>query len=217
MNKSNSKNRAYTSRVRADAADETRKRILKAAKALFGRKGIHDVTIADIGKRAGVAGSTVYAVFKSKSGIIRALMEQSLFGGPYRSAQKLLEGVDDPVRLIALTPRVSRAIYESETGDLGLLRNASGFSPELRKIEVEFERMRYDMQEERVRKLFDSGRARKGLPLEEARRILWLYTSRDIYRMLVTEGGWSGQRYQDWLTTALLDALVEPGNADPPV
>jgi AcrR family transcriptional regulator len=202
--------RGYSSQVRAQSAEETRNRILAAAKSLFGRKGIDKVTIADIGKRAGVASSTIYAIYKSKDGILRSLMEQSLFGSRFQEAQKLLAGVTDPVKLVELTSRVSRAIYESESSDLGLIRHASGFSPALRKLEQEFEKKRYDMQEKRLRLLFDAGRARKGLSFDEARRIMWMYTSRDVYRMLVQEGGWSAQRYQDWLLRTLLDALVEP-------
>jgi AcrR family transcriptional regulator len=185
-------------------------RILDAARSLMGRDGIDKVTIAEIGENAAVATSTVYAIFKSKEGILRALMERTLFGGPFQSAQKLLEGVTDPVRLIELTSHVSRAIYESESSDLGLLRHASGFSPELRKIEQEFERIRYVMQEKRLVLLFEAGKARPGLSLDDARRVLWMYTSRDVYRMMVSDGGWSPDRYQEWLSGTLLEALVDP-------
>jgi AcrR family transcriptional regulator len=210
MNTSTPPKRTYASQVRANAAADTRTRILDTAKALMGRKGIDKVTIAEIGATAGVATPTVYAAFKSKEGILRALMQDTLFGGPFRSAQQLLDSVTDPVRLVELTAHVARAIYESESGDLGLLRHGSGFSPELRMIEQEFEQMRYDMQEKRLLLLFDSGKARPGLSLEDARRILWMYTSRDIYRMMVSEGRWSPDRYQDWLSATLLDALVDP-------
>ena len=137
------------------------------------------------------------------------MMEQSLFGSQFQSAQELLRDEDDPVKLIEMTPRVARAIYESETSNLGLLRHASGFSPALRKMEQEFERIRYDAQEQRVRSLFDARKARRGLSLDEARRILWMYTSRDVYRMLVHEAGWTPDRYQTWLSTTLLEALVD--------
>jgi AcrR family transcriptional regulator len=209
MNTSTPPRRTYASQVRADAAADTRLRILDAAKALMGSKGIDKVTIAEIGATAGVATPTVYAVFKSKEGILRALMQETLFGGPFRSAQRLLDEVTDPVRLVELTAHVARAIYESESSDLGLLRHASGFSPELRRIEQEFEQMRYDMQEKRLLLLFDAGKARPGLSFADARRIMWMYTSRDIYRMLVGEGGWSPVQYQDWLSTTLLVALVD--------
>jgi hypothetical protein len=39
-------------------------------------------------------------------------------------------------------------------------------------MEQEFERLRYEMQAERLQLLFDSGKARSGLSLDEARRIL---------------------------------------------
>ena len=49
--------------------------------------------------------------------------------------------------------------------------------------------------------------------LDDARRILWMYTSRDVYRMLVHESGWSPDRYQEWLARTLLDALVAPATS----
>lgn len=205
---SSPRTRQYRSDARARAAHDTRRRILDAAKALFGRKGIDAVTIAEIGRKAKVAASTVYAIYKSKDGLLRGLMEQSLFGSRFQDARQLLDGVADPVTLVELTAHVSRAIYESERSDLGLLRHTSGFSPALRKMEQEFERLRYEMQGERLQLLFDSGKARPGLSLDEARRILWMYTSRDVYRMLVIEGGWTPDRYQEWLSRTLVEALV---------
>lgn len=136
-------------------------------------------------------------------------MEQSRFGGTFQSAPQILAGISDAVEMIALTSHVSRAIYESESSDLGPLRNVSGFSPSLRKIEEEFERTRYRMQRERLRRLFESGRAKRGIGFDEARRVMWMYTSREVYRMLVIEGGWTPDRYQEWLAQTLVAALVE--------
>lgn len=200
--------RAYKSDVRAQAAEDTRRRILAAAQSLFSRKGIDAVTIAEVGAKAEVAASTVYAIYKSKEGILRALMEQTLFGDQFRAAGHRLEAVTDPVALVERTSHVARAIYESESSDLGLLRHTSGFSPALRKIEQEFERLRYAMQKERVQRLFDAGLAREGLSLEEARRIMWMYTSREVYRLLVHDGRWTPERYQEWLGQTLREALI---------
>ena len=87
----------------------------------------------------------------------------------------------------------------------------SGFSPTLRKIEEEFERTRFEMQEARLRRLFDAGKAKQGISFGEARRILWMYTSREVYRMLVIEGGWTPDRYEEWLSQTMVAALVEGG------
>lgn len=196
------------SRRRAKGAQATRARILAAAKEMFVRDGIDRATIADIAAKAGVAAPTVYAGFKSKEGLLRALMEAALFSAGFEAARRRLEGVDDAVEMIALTADVAWSVYAGEQDELGLLRGASAFSPALRRLEDEFERIRLEMQAPRVERLFAEGKARKGLGPDEARRILWMYTSRDVFRMLVQEGGWSGEQYRDWLRATLLAALV---------
>lgn len=204
------KTRRYVSRLRADAAKSSKAGVLDAARALFVRRGIDAVTIAQIARKAGVSVPTVYAHFKSKEGILRALLKGALFGPRYQKALERLAGEKDAVRLIELTAVVARSIYEGESAELGLVRGSSAFSPALRRTEQEFESMRFDMQEERVRLLFEQRKARKDLSFEEARRILWMYTSREIYRMLVQESGWTPDRYQAWLSRTLVATLVEP-------
>ncbi|KAF0099442.1 MAG: hypothetical protein FD144_3781 [Rhodospirillaceae bacterium] len=90
-----------------------------------------------------------------------------------------------------------------------LLRTVSGFSPALGKIEEEFERARYRMQKERLRHLFDAGRAGKGSAFDEASHTPRIYTSRKIDRMLVSEGGWTPDRYQEWLWQTSVTTLVQ--------
>lgn len=202
--------RKYDSGQRDQAAEITRGRVLNAARVLFVRHGIDRVTIAQVAEKAKVAVSTIYALYKSKEGILRALMSNTLFGPRFKAAQAQLAGVHDPVQLIALSPHVARAIYESESAELGLMRGSSAFSPALRKLEQEFEKIRFDMQEERVKLLFAHAKSKPGLDYESARRILWMYTSRDIYRMLVHESGWTPDQYQTWLSATLITMLVDP-------
>ena len=202
--------RKYVSATREEAAGKTRRRVLDAATVLFARSGFDRVTISRIAARAKVSVPTVYALFKSKEGLLHAILETALFGDAFQAARARLEGVTDPVLLIERSAEVARAIYESESSAIGLLRGASAFSPALRKVEREFEEVRYAMQEARVRLLFSERKARAGLGLDEARRILWMYTGRDIYRMLVEEGGWSPDEYQSWLAQTLVTSLVAP-------
>ena len=203
--------RKYVSAAREEGAGRTRRRVLDAATVLFARSGFDRVTIARIAARAKVSVPTVYALFKSKEGLLHAILESALFGDAFQAARARLDGVTDPVLLIERSAEVARAIYESESSAIGLLRGASAFSPALRKVEREFEEVRYAMQEARVRLLFSERKARPGLGLDEARRILWMYTGRDIYRMLVEEGGWSPDEYQSWLAETLVTSLVAPG------
>jgi AcrR family transcriptional regulator len=200
--------RIYRSPQRKEAAAATRTRVLRAAKALFTRRGIDVVTIGEIAKRAGVSGSTIYAVFQSKEGLIRALVEGALFGAEYKAASSRLDASTDPVDQIRLSASIARAIYESESGELGLLRGASSFSVSLRRMEAVLEEMRFSLQEARVERLFAAKKAREGLSLAKARRVLWMYTSRDIYRLLVEHGGFTPDEYEAWLASTLVEALV---------
>ena len=204
--------RPYGSPQRARAAASNRAAVLEASRDLFSRLGVDKVTIAAIAARASLSASTVYAVFKSKEGILRELMRAALFGPRFREALTLLDGVSDPVERVARTALVARAVYESESAELGGLRGLSAFSPALRQLEEEFEEMRYQMQRDRLQALAASGRMKPGLAMEDARRIMWMYTGREVYRMLVEVGGWSGDKYQRWLSATLVGALVRtPG------
>jgi hypothetical protein len=53
-----------------------------------------------------------------------------------------------------------------------------------------------------------SGQLPSGLDEKEARDIFWTLTARDIYRMLVIERKWSSERYEKWLSEAIVSALV---------
>ena len=201
--------RPYVSDIRTQAADATKARVLHVSKTLFAARGIDRVTIAQIARKAKVSVSTVFALYKSKEGILRELMKSALFGQRFQTAITRLKGETDPMRLIALTANIARVIYEAESSELGLIRGVSAFSPALSKLEREFETLRFDMQKERVELLFEQRKQTKGLTLEEARRILWMYTSRDVYRLLVHEAGWTPDRYEEWLSDTLLHALVD--------
>lgn len=203
--------RPYRSAQRQESADATRARVLNAARALFSEKGLDKVTIAEIARTAGVAGSTVYALFASKAGILSALMQATLFGPRFQAAQQLLAGVTDPVELVRLTAGVARAIYEAESAELGVLRGAAAFSADLRETEAEFEDLRRQMQKARLEALFAAGRARRDLTFAQAQQVMWMLTSRDVYRMLVHAGGWTPDAYEAWLGRTLVEALVEGG------
>jgi AcrR family transcriptional regulator len=202
--------RAYKSGHRADAAAASRTRVLAAARTLFAERGVEAVTIAEIADRAGVSASGIYTNFKSKQGVLHALMEQALFGSRYRAALAQLDDEADPVRRLIATAGVARAIYEGECAELGLIRGVSALSPELNALEKTFEDLRFELQEARIKHLFAAGMAKDGLSIDEARRVLWMYTSREIYRLFVQEAGWSPGRYEAWLSQTLVDALVKP-------
>jgi AcrR family transcriptional regulator len=55
-----------------------RARIIAAAASLFGEKGYHDTTTAEIAESAGVAAGTIYIYFSSKEELLVAVFEEFL-------------------------------------------------------------------------------------------------------------------------------------------
>jgi len=200
--------RTYDRASRTRAAEETRQRVLDAARTLFSRSGIDGVTLAQIAEHSEVAASTIYALFASKAGILRALLHRAVFNADYDRIARELKDVADPVAQLRLTASVARSIYDGETKEMALLRGASAFSPDLKKLERELEAKRYELQQDRLAALFERGLQRPGLRLEHARDVMWMLTSRDVYRMLVLERKWSADEYEKWLAQALVRDLA---------
>jgi AcrR family transcriptional regulator len=200
--------RAYDSSARQAAAQHTQHRLLDVARQAFLRSGIDAVTIAEIAEQAGVSVSGVYALFESKAGILRALMTRAIFNTDYERISARLRGVTDPRQALRLTAAVARSIYEGEERELALLRGAASFSSGLKQLESEFEERRYQLQSARIDLLFQRNAQRPGLSFEHARDLMWMFTSRDCYRMLVIEKQWAPEEYEQWLADLLLRELA---------
>ena len=72
--------KSYNSPLRELQAKRTRERILQAARETFRDKGYGATTLADIAGAAGVAESTVRAVFKTKPNLVEHLLRLAVRG-----------------------------------------------------------------------------------------------------------------------------------------
>jgi AcrR family transcriptional regulator len=202
--------RPYKSLVRERQAGDTRRRIVEATRRLLQSEGYAGMTIEAIAQQAEVSAQSVYAIFKSKTGILRELLDQAAFGPDYEGAVQRALSARDPVTRLRLAAPIARGIHESQSATLDLLRGAGVVAPELAKLDRQKECQRYERQEGTIALLRDSGKLRPGLDFTAARDIFWTLTGRDVYRMLVHERGWSAQKYQDWLADVLVRSLLAP-------
>jgi TetR/AcrR family transcriptional regulator, regulator of cefoperazone and chloramphenicol sensitivity len=200
--------RSYYSLGRQRQADETRARIAAAARQLILNEGYEVATIEAIAREAGVATPTVYAVYGSKRRILTELIDRAAFGPAYQALVGEVKDLTDPVARLRLSARIARQVYDSERLEFDLLRKAGVVIPELAAIEHEKECGRYEGQASTITLLVQSGQLRSGLDEKEARDVFWTLTARDIYRMLVIEREWSSDRYEKWLSDAIISALV---------
>jgi AcrR family transcriptional regulator len=210
------KKRLYKSLVRQRQAADTRRRIVEATRRLLQREGYAGMTIEAIAQWAEVSAQSVYAIFKSKTGILTELLDQTTFGPEYQEAVRQALSARDPETRLRIAARIARQIHDAQSAAFDLLRGAGVVAPELAKLEQQRERLRYERQEEMITSLRKAGRLADGLGHRTARDIFWMFTGRDVYRMLVRERRWSSQKYQDWLGDALTKSLLNRGGAKPP-
>ena len=208
------KKRLYKSLVRRRQAGDTRRRIVEATRQLLQSEGYAGMTIEAIAQRAEVSAQSVYAIFKSKTGILTELLDQATFGADYEDAVRQALSASDPDTRLRFAARIARQIHDTQSATFDLLRGAGVVAPELAKLERQRERLRYERQERMIISLRDAGRLRPGLNHRTARDIFWMLTGRDVYRMLVRERRWPPQKYQDWLADTLVRCLLNPAKAE---
>ena len=70
--------RRYHSPLRADQAEQTRRRILDAAFRLFAERGYAGTTIAAVADDAGVSPETIYLTLGGKRGLLEGVIEMAI-------------------------------------------------------------------------------------------------------------------------------------------
>lgn len=206
---STQKKRAYDSTSRKASAELTKGRIINAAKSLFAKKGFEQVTIEEIAELAGVSAPTIYAVYQSKKGVLLAVLDDALSAEKFDELYWKSVHDDSPEKRIRTKARLSRLLYDAEKERLSLLHGASAIDPIFKDLEKEMEERRYRRQEEGIKMLFDDRHLKDHLTFAEARDILWVFTGRDLYRMLVVERGWTSDEYEKWIGESLIRELLK--------
>jgi len=203
------KKRSYNSTSRQTQAQVTKDRILSAAKKLFESKGFEKTTIEEIAQDAEVSMPTIYALFQSKSGILRILMDSAFNPKDHEALVKRVNREESPAERLKLTAKIARQLYDAEKTELWFLQSASILDPEFKKIEIERENRRYFRQEESFNVIAQKKVLTENLSTKQARDIIWALTGRDLYRMLVLERGWSSNDYEKWLGNMLAQILLK--------
>ena len=205
---SNHKKRIYKSNTRSVQAAQTKARILLHATQLFQSKGFECVTIENIAKAANISMPTIYALFKSKLGILRILMDEALPAEQFNVLVDKARQEKVPIILLNITAKIARQIYDAEKTQINIFQGASVLSPEFKILEQERERRRYKRLEATVQTIHQEQALKKDISLAKAHDVLWALTGRDIYRMLVIEQNWTSDAYETYLAQLLVVTLL---------
>jgi AcrR family transcriptional regulator len=210
---SNEGKRPYHSRVRQRQAEETRQRILAAARSLFASRGYAATTLEAIAEIADVSPKTIAAVFGSKHALLAEVINPDAFSTHVWQLIEELRVTEDPSRRLSLVAQITRQAYEPLASSLELLRTAGAVAPELADLAQQVEARRRQNQGRLMASLHEQGMLRPGLSFEEATDVLRALTSYDLYRILVVEQRWEPMRYETWLAQILIQQMLEPSKS----
>jgi AcrR family transcriptional regulator len=216
--------RRYDSTRRQAQAAQTRRDILDAAHRLFLERGYAGTTLAAIATAAGVVVETIYRAYGSKAELCRAVVRAAVAGGTDRAqvpveqrpAIAAVIAEPDPHRQLLLYAATQPGIHARAGPLLRVLIGAAATDPQLAELWAQIEQERLQGMGRFARLLADRGVLRPGLPVTEARDLLWTLNSLAVHDLLVLQRGWSPDRYRDWLAAALARELLPDQPPDPP-
>ena len=191
-----------------------RRAVIDAARALFLERGYQATTIDTISHHSDVPAATVYRLFSSKLGILKALLDVSIAGDD--QARPLQERPDvaalfaepDPEQLVATFARLTVAI-NTRSGDIyRILSSASNSDPAAAALFAGYQQQRAGGQGRVARSLARARALRPGLRERDAADLIHALASPELYRLLVRDRGWTLERYEKWLARILIDQLI---------
>jgi AcrR family transcriptional regulator len=201
-----------------------RRAVVQAARALFLERGYAATTIEAISEQSDVPPATVYRLFSSKLGILKALLDVSIAGDdeavplPDRPHARALFGDPDPRKQISGFAGITGGIMSRAEPIYRILVSAAGSDPDAAGLLAAQAQQRDRGQQQIARSLARAGALRPGLRERDAADIIHALMSPEVYRLLVGDRGWPPQRYEQWLTDVLTSQLLSPtaGSAQAP-
>jgi len=181
--------RRYDQRLRAQSAEETRRRVLDAVYDELREAPARPVSIDRVARAAGVARSTVYVIYGSRAGLFDALAADLLERGGF---DRVLEAVADPdprvtvrdgiaggVHTFAAHRDVFRALFSMAALDPDAVGGAMHRGEERRARGMA----------RLAKRLARQGALRAGLTAKQAADRLWVLTSFDAFDLLSSGRG----------------------------
>jgi AcrR family transcriptional regulator len=204
--------RRYDASNRRAQALRNRQAVLDAAQRQFLAGGYAVTTIAGIATEAGVSVETIYKAFGGKPGLVRAIYERGLAGREpipaFQRSDAMREGATDPQAIMRNWGVLASEVSSVVSPIVRLVRAAAVTDPEMSALLDTANDTREQRARHHARFLKQRGYLRKGLSLTEATDILWTVTSDELYDLLVTQRGWSLQRFARFLGDYLIAALL---------
>jgi len=200
-------NSQFKSTHRQRQAQATRDMIVVAAQALFLEQGYICTTMEIIAERAGVATSTVYAIFGSKRGILRAIRDKWHERTHIRELINNSQQTTSPAERLEQLAEATRRQWELGAEVTAIYTGAAAADPRAAaELTQALAGRREGLQS------FANGllpHLRPGLDALHAAAILQALCMPEVFDELVRHSGWLADEYQNWLAMILKHELLE--------
>lgn len=194
--------------------------VIEAARTLFFERGYGATTIEAISALSDVPPATVYRLFSSKRGILKALLDVSIAGDDEavpladRPPVRSLLSDPDPRNRVAGFVAIAAQVNSRTAPIYRILTSAAASDPDAAALLDELTRQRQEGQGRFARSLAGAGVLRPELRERDAGDIIHALVSPEVYGLLVVDRKWPPKRYEAWLAATLVDQLLAPAPAE---
>jgi AcrR family transcriptional regulator len=182
--------RSYNQKARAEAAAETRRRIIDVTREQLARAPLENVGLPEIAAAAGVARSTVYTIFGSREGLMVAVAEDLLERGGFARIGMALRG-PEVVRAFEISIDVAMELYSQEHAVGQALLSLSAVDRDASSAAARLNFGRREGMKKLAQRMHDQGVLRDDVRVDEAADILWIVTSFETFEQLYRGRGLS--------------------------
>ena len=192
--------------------------MVDAARSLFLERGYGATTMEAISERADVPSATVYRLFSSKHGILKALLDVSIVGDHEnvsmadRPQVRSLLDDREPREQLAGFVGVAARVNTRVAPLYRILVSAAGTDPDAGALLDELTQQRQQGQRVIARSLARAGALRPGVRERDAADLIHALMSPEMYRLLVLDRGWKTDRYERWVAGTLAEQLLSCGS-----
>lgn len=194
---------------KGEKAQQTRRRVLRAAYELFVEQGYGVTTLQGIAERAGVAVQTIYFTFGNKPSLLKELVDVTIAGD-----DEPIPTMRRPWFLDALAADTAEAQLRAHVhGTCGVLGRVAPIVDVLRAAGTQDQKLaglwqqdsdpRLEVQAAAARALVEKPGANPQVSAEQAADVLFGMLSPELYLLFVRDRGWSADRWERWVYDTL--------------
>jgi AcrR family transcriptional regulator len=209
--------RRYSSDVRDEQARRTRQAVVTAARELFLAQGYAATTIDAIAEAAHVSRRTVFNSAGGKSVLLKLAFDWAIVGDDEpvamadRPEVKAVQAEHDPRRALMSWAQLVSDVAERVAPISEVAAVAADSDPAAAELIGNFARTRMIGATEFIHHLASLGAGlAPGVTEQKAADVCWALMDGHVYRLLVSDRGWTTAQFTQWLYQSVAAIVLPP-------